>query len=243
MSNKITVTHYLNKKLKSEIIDEIEKFPLYIRVSANRSNKRMRSILLFGYYSEIDLLEKQNKYLIDRETKFIRFIIENESQNVNFDDLILCYWQSVESAVVRSIFNVGKGKRFRNLLNDEILKYIKSKTNLSLSVLENIINISDDLGMEVSPALLREIDIDIIQNIDLKNRIKFYKLFIQFKDKFYKNKEFQYFEWLYEDGSLNFFKFIETVAEGENKIYFDFYNSMQMIITTYYDQIKKVDLR
>lgn len=239
MNNKITVSHYLNNKLKPELINEVEKFPLYIRVSANRSNKRMRSILLFGYYSEIDLLEKDNKYLIDRETKYIRFIIENENQNLNFDDLILLYNQTLESAVINSVTNLGKSKRFRNLLKSEIANYILSKTDLKISILNTIININDDLGLEVSPAVLREIDTKIINNEDLRNRINFYKLFIKFKEKYYKNQEFKYFEWLFEEGSVKFFDFINSVSPKEKVIFYDFYNDMQTRIYSVYNHVKK----
>jgi len=89
----ITVKHYLNRRLKSKIIDKKEKFPLYIQIINNKQVAQLKSNALIdlgietAYFSEIEFKNINEIYLgfITTEKNIIIDIIEtlnNQSKEI-----------------------------------------------------------------------------------------------------------------------------------------------------------------
>lgn len=67
---KVSVVHFLNKKVKAKLIDDIPSYPLYFRLNYNRTNTTIKSIIL-GYFNENSLKEDVTKALINIESNFL----------------------------------------------------------------------------------------------------------------------------------------------------------------------------
>lgn len=67
---KVSVVHFLNKKVKSKLIKGVPSYPLYFRLNYNRTNTTIKSIIL-GYFNENNLKEKVIGILIKIEARFL----------------------------------------------------------------------------------------------------------------------------------------------------------------------------
>ncbi len=67
---KVSVVHFLNKKVKAKLIDDIPSYPLYFRLNYNRTNTTIKSIIL-GYFNENSVKEDTIKVLINIESNFL----------------------------------------------------------------------------------------------------------------------------------------------------------------------------
>ncbi len=67
---KVSVVHFLNKKVKAKLIEDIPSYPLYFRLNYNRTNTTIKSIIL-GYFNENSLKEDSTKVLINVESNFL----------------------------------------------------------------------------------------------------------------------------------------------------------------------------
>lgn len=88
---KITIKHYINKKLNSTTIKGENYFCIYVRVTANRKTTKVRSNIFNELYTEIEFKreqEKDNNKLFE-ETETIRKIIETQINLYNDFDTIL----------------------------------------------------------------------------------------------------------------------------------------------------------
>lgn len=74
---KITIEHYLNKKLKPRyFVSDLPCFPLYVRVSYGRRNERFKSVWITEYYNDEDIQREDIRALIDFESKVIKSLID-----------------------------------------------------------------------------------------------------------------------------------------------------------------------
>ncbi|MBQ6956128.1 MAG: hypothetical protein IJP80_05895 [Bacteroidales bacterium] len=73
--SKLTIKHFLNKKLKPIVIGENCEYPVYVQIVHKRHVQQIKSLLL-GYMDEISFERKKTHYLIHRETELIERLYE-----------------------------------------------------------------------------------------------------------------------------------------------------------------------
>ncbi|MBD0402924.1 hypothetical protein [Flammeovirga sp. EKP202] len=80
---KITVKHYLNKKLKSRLLNNVEHYPLYIQVVYNRKSLRFKSSIAYndGFLNDNDLNMEPLKSFIKIERDNIEKVVKVLSDN------------------------------------------------------------------------------------------------------------------------------------------------------------------
>lgn len=125
---KITVKHYLNKRLKPEIDGNRKYYPLYVSITVNQRNIRKRSAIYLTDFTEKEFENKKSEaYLpfadrLDYEINLLKHITEKFVDDYNNNRLnkdIISHW-----------FNRNKSKdKFINLLNIYIDYYSHSMFN------------------------------------------------------------------------------------------------------------------
>lgn len=92
---KITVKHYLNVNLKPYIINKEKYYSIYLLITVNRQNTKVKSLLFNEYYTEDDFNkimsgeDEEDKMLIENEVKTIENIITTMLERVeDFDTLL-----------------------------------------------------------------------------------------------------------------------------------------------------------
>lgn len=74
----IIIKHYLNKRLKPHLINEVIKYPVYVRVTYLRKNHKIKSQWINYPISEFEFKhDKRIKKIIEYETQIINEILTN----------------------------------------------------------------------------------------------------------------------------------------------------------------------
>ena len=83
--SKITIKHYLNVNLKPYKIDNEDTYNIYVIVSSERVNTKIKSILFSGNYStkEFDLLDKRE---FKKESEILENIVQTTKYIAGFFD-------------------------------------------------------------------------------------------------------------------------------------------------------------
>lgn len=210
--SKITVKHYLNNKLKPEIEDKKEKYPVYVRVTHERKNLRFRSVICPNYYTEKEVLSSSTIKLLDYETEIINFIITKNLKNENESlvDVLELLNSQIKYFTDMIIYD-------RNI-KDNLVKFISKKTKLDNEILNDIINVSYIDTVKV----IKQLDTEIFENPVEKNKIIFYKGLI----KYFESLEnlLNIYEWKYKNGKENFITFFKNNTKN-----FDFKTEIEDI--------------
>lgn len=205
-TNKVTVRHYLNTKLKPVFEDSKEKYPIYVRLTHERKNLRFKSILCNKYYTDNDLLDIDIINKINIEIEIVNFIIRNYVNKSDDYDLV----DVLE-------FLAGEIKYFTDMIildrkiKENIVNYISKKTKLSIELLDEIINVQYIDTIKT----IKTLDIEVFEDIQVKNKISFYKLLIEYYENH--NNSFSVYYWRHKDGKQDFIEYLNN-----KKMKFDF---------------------
>lgn len=123
--SKITVKHYLNKKVKSKFIDNENNYPIYVMVLFNRKKTEFKSNIGFAYDLELEIIKK----LIAKERKLIiDLIIFYVSNNIDNDFIISDLkevYRTTSKNIVETINDMLSGMFLQQISN---YVYLDNKT-------------------------------------------------------------------------------------------------------------------
>ncbi|MGV0756775.1 hypothetical protein ACTS9E_14495 [Empedobacter brevis] len=169
--SKISVIHYLNKKLKSKILDGIEYYPVYIRVNYKSKNFRFRSVILPNCKDDNDLNRYKN--LTDLESEIINYYINLEIKNdikstdLSFSLYLLAYRFSVSF--------IEENIQILDRLYKEVNNYLEENTIFNFSQI--FILRGGRQPSDISNSLfLMELDTSFIKDEELKETIELFKI-------------------------------------------------------------------
>ena len=160
---KISVTHYVNTKLKAK---GNECFPVYIRVIHRRILSRIKSTFIYLPTTETDL---KNSEIIQRlcrhETQFIKSFFEYAENQIpdfsvdkskcNLGKLLEFYGSNFWELLRKSSFI---GFDMRNGIREKIVNYLVKKSGLSNDTIQDIIpQVIFDLPFILSRETIREL--------------------------------------------------------------------------------------
>lgn len=220
---KITVKHYLNKRLKPIDFENGELFyPVYVRILWGREVIRLKSVIanqtgkFTDYLKEEQFNNSTNSSLFKIETKIIEYIFSNHENHVkkkenSLSDIIEQFTLKILDILSTTIYcefdnisTVFKSDSFEDNFSFSVKKHLaKSINNLNLNFIEKSINIDFEKFNLIE-------DFKFIKNdISLKNICEIIKEIRLFEDKFYsKEIPLNAYEWLINDGYENFLKFV-----------------------------------
>lgn len=225
-SNKITIKHYLNKKLSPYgIIGNDYQYAVYFRVIYNRLSTSYKSqIQRIGYATEnemINNIEVVND--LNYEIELINFIIEYSISNL----------QNLFSVkgISELVFITNKPLKylfFEDLCltenqKDKLKIYISKKTNFTIDLIEDfLVNSMVEIhSKENIIQLFREGIIDI----EKKNIIEFYSILVDFEELIYKEKEYFGCKW----GASNNLNFYEWKMKNKKNEFIEYVNKNNLI--------------
>lgn len=155
MDKKITVKHFLNKRLKPEIYGGEEYYPVYTQVTYDRKNAQFKMNLRFDYFtsSSFDMFFSSDELPI-LDSKDVNYLNEYIRQSIQWREKIIYAVLEKEITEQKEKFKLsGFGKRFAfyetdlwrvfyDWLQKAINEYLKSKVSINfyklLEALENI---------------------------------------------------------------------------------------------------------
>ena len=142
---KVSVVHFLNKKVKAKLMDELPSYPLYFRLNYNRTNTTIKSIIL-GYFNENNLKGDDIKFLIKSESQFLSTcyqLLESSTSDFGFTQFNEFY-KKLSKIILDNYEPMGSQTAINNIkplwegddeLKDLLLKYhiknIKNNKNNS----------------------------------------------------------------------------------------------------------------
>lgn len=98
---KITVKHFLNTNLKPYIINGEKYFSIYVLVTANRQNTKVKSKAFNEYYNERDFSE-----IINPENTEDSEIIKNEESTItNIANLLITEFETFDTTLFSAVYN------------------------------------------------------------------------------------------------------------------------------------------
>lgn len=193
---KLTVKHYLNKKLKP---DNDGSYPIYVRVIYNRQNTNFKSEIVRLVFANENQFENNKEIIRDRE-----YECELISSIVNFGvDLIgdkfsitrifnlISYWKDPLTDSFEDIFLKKKD------LSDQLVKFFKGQLKIKQDSIKEIIGLPD-LTIEV----LHDLAINEVFTTDITKHIYYLSILNEFSINNYGDDPWRY-------GSDNTFNFYE----------------------------------
>lgn len=198
---KITVKHYLNKRLKPTYYNEQIQYPVYVRVTYERKNHKIKSEWIVHPLSEKEFTTDKSKLnLMEYEKNIITKIIENDKDKSNIDVSSRLYISTLEI----SECYLGWVIIPKEVVND-VIKYVASKTSLSKSIFSRYVQVdylSSDNWLELSQKK--------VLSKDLTYKAIYFALLLEFQSKYYPNNTNEYFA-----GSvLNYYEWSSNNAEN-----------------------------
>ncbi len=197
---KITVKHFLNTNLKPYNINGVKYYSIYLLVTANRQNTKVKSYTYNEYYSENDFIEITNS-----DNKEDSALLNNEVQTVTtIAEMIINELELFDTALFAAIYNFFSSIYVFELNLDHIFidagnkKYIidlhdKTKNKLGINISDYFLKEfsmkeNNSNGMSIytyySPIGQKElhnflkdshIPMDINEAIKILNQLVFYK--------------------------------------------------------------------
>lgn len=202
--SKITVKHYLNDRLKPEIENGVEKYPIYVRVTHERKNLRFKSVVCDKYYTKLDILETEIIDLFDYETEIINFIINQNLKNENINLVSILEFLNTDIKYCTEFLY------YSNKIKPNLIKFINLKTGINLNTLEKFINVSSFEIIEI----IKGLEFDIFNNESEKKELLFYKILFEFLEK--SKRKLNIYDWKYKNINENFILYIKSKFENEN---------------------------
>lgn len=216
---KITIKHYLNKKLKPiKTGDNDNLFPVYVRILWGREVIRIKSVIanqkskIEDYLTDKQFNEKENTDLFIIETKIIKHIFNNVEHFKLYEDftisnLIEKFTKSMFDEINNTLYldlnkisnNYNDTNSFWEIVSDHLCNSIENK---------NIAFIEKSLNIDVR-------NFDLIENFDfikkdedLKIVCETIKELKQFETKFYsESNPLNVYEWSINNGLEKFIQF------------------------------------
>ncbi len=118
--SKITVKHYLNTNLKPYIINGEKYYSIYVLVTANRQNTKVKSRAFNEYYSEKDFAEIVS---IDND-----LIVSETETIINIAELLILETESFDTTLFSAVYNYYQSIYIFDLDIEQPLKYYKNIT-------------------------------------------------------------------------------------------------------------------
>lgn len=221
---KVTVSHYLNKKLKpTEGIGVYEgelAYPVYIRISYERSNQRIRSRWI--HFDATDREFETDKRI--QEVKLYESEIINDifqcQESCNFNDIGAKLEFYLDDLIELYIKVMIRGKE----IIEYILSFISTKTGLNRHVLNPYVRVGDIINYTHND-WYELINKDIFPD-SIKNNIVFLALLNEFEDIYYKDDAedyevgniLNYHEWKNKGAQKRFLSFASDKALLDNSI-------------------------
>lgn len=229
--SKITISHYLNKRLKCSHIDGSPAYPVYIRVTYKRNNVRIKSRWIDWDVTEceFDTDPVVNQIMI-YETNVIETICNKYDISIlSLRVLLGSFLQSISSYYLSSIIDVRE-------IVKQLIAYISKQTGLSEKIFSPYVNSNrlDDsysykewyelANAEILPketkmkvtylAMLCEYEHSFIPKCDNPNISYIYKTMNQL----YHLDTFNYFEWRNNNGKTYFLDFAKSKGLLEDSL-------------------------
>ena len=128
---KINIVHYLNKRLKPSHVNGQLEYPVYVRVSYDRKNERVKSVWLNYTCSENDFHnDKRIIALKQYEAEIIEDII-----NSNDDKTSIVLKARLENSQIE-VTNIFLNWMFqKDEIKNQLIEYISNKANISKDIL------------------------------------------------------------------------------------------------------------
>lgn len=127
---KITIQHYLNKKLKHSVRNGITEYSVYVRVSYGRKNERIKSDWIMHPCSEYDF--ENNKQILELkqyESDIITDILKNnDNEKFNLSARLQHSQCSVTDIFIDYMFDKYE-------IKEQLISFISSKAEISSSIL------------------------------------------------------------------------------------------------------------
>lgn len=224
----LTITHYINKKLKPYFTGIENIYPVYVRILKGREVLRIKSPLIsgnkiFSYFTENDLINDiELQKTIINETKLIKFVLNNvdliEKQN---NEVINILNQNICNEILNIDLSITyfeqykiKDPNFFNVLKSYLSKYLSKNTNINEVFFYNniIINNSADYEKLTNISFIEDPIIYEIFNIVVQLREfekKFYTTPINTISPYTSEKPLNIYEWYFNNGKINFINFVD----------------------------------
>lgn len=236
---KVTVSHYLNKKLKpTEGIGVYEgelAYPVYIRISYERINQRIRSRWI--HFDATDREFEADKRIQEvklYEAEIINDIFQGQ-ESCNFND-IGAKLEFYLDDLIKLYINVMIR---RKEIIEYILSFISTKTGLNRHILTPYVSVDDILDYTHND-WYELINKNVFPD-SIKNHIVFLALLNEFEATYYKDDAedyevgniLNYHEWKNKGAQKRFLSFANDKALLDNSILNEMTNAFSLAIKQY----------
>ena len=129
---KITVSHYLNKRLKPRTINGLDIYPVYIRVTYGRKNHKIKSVWIVHELSDFEFSnDLKISKLKDYESKLILNILANGTniENINISSRLINTQNQVSECFMGWTIDPKE-------IEHGLKLYVSIKTGLSIEIFE-----------------------------------------------------------------------------------------------------------
>lgn len=243
--SEISVTHYLNKKLKPFFTGIENTYPVYSRILVSREVLRIKSPLatgdkIFSYFNETDFSnDSELKKTLLNETKLLKFIIKNDNlfKKNNISELV----STLNINICNEILNIDlhlsyfesfpiEDPNFFNIIKFYLSEYLANKSNIDVNFFLNNINIQNtsDYKKLQQTDFIKDKDIQEIYDIVIELR-EFEKLSYTIPVEkllpYTSEKPLNIYEWFYNDGKQKFIDFASDKIK-ESKHFTSIINSI-----------------
>ncbi len=133
---KISVVHFLNSKVKPNVFDSVLYYPLYVRITKDRKNTTLRS-LIWGYFSDEMLKNEKVLHALSLERTYILSLLKGSYENntelfdAKFQEFSIEYRKN--SNVLKDVIHNFQLKSYLEIFKNYV---IKSKGSFDASFYE-----------------------------------------------------------------------------------------------------------
>lgn len=229
--SKITISHYLNKRLKCSHIDDAPAYPVYIRVTYKRNNIRIKSRWINWDVTESDFATDP---IIDQIRTYETNVIETICNKYDISSLSLSllfgsFLQSISSYYLSVIIDVRE-------IVKQIITYISKQTGLSEKIFSPYVN-SNRLDDSYSYKEWYELASAEILPEDIKMKVTYLAMLCEFEyffipkcdnpqisycykkmNQLYHLDTFNYFEWKNNNGKELFIDYAKSKGLLEDSL-------------------------
>lgn len=230
---KINIVHYLNKRLKPSHVNGQLEYPVYVRVSYDRKNERVKSVWINHTCSENDFQhDKRIVALKQYEAEIIEDII-------NFkDDKTHIVLKSRLSMSQKGVTNIFLENMFqKDEIKNQLIEYISNHANISKGILNPFFRI------ELNSEQWRELFNKDIFKQSTHDKIKYLYMLLSFESLNYNTDSlytagclFVYHEWKNKNKEKEFLKYAVRLGLLSNEVLKELtktFNEMLISIMTF----------
>jgi len=207
---KVVIKHYLNKRLKPHLIDNVLKHPVYVRVAYGRKNYRFASQWVNFRVSETEFEDdKEILETLDYEKRVILEIIEMAmySESINIPSRLRTSFDSVSECF---LVYCGRDKTFK----DDIIDYLAKCADINKGIINHFVDLEyiDSEGWK-----------ELVQKGAFSDENKKQVLFLAMLLEYYEkqlNEEgciFGFYEWRRQNGKSKFTAYASKLHLIDNK--------------------------